>query len=800
MTQAPIRVGLVGAGYIASWHADALAAVPGASLAAVCDPAVTAAKALAEPRGAVAYASLEAMLAEARLDAVHILTPPHLHKDLAVAALGAGLNVFVEKPFTLSRADSDAVVEAAAAARRTVAVNHNFLGLPGYERLKRAIAAGEIGRLDSAEINWRFPLAPLRSGPFGLWMLRRPENLLLELGPHLYAFAIDLFGGLDDIEVRVGKPIGIPGGTTHWQSWQVWARGGCADVALNLSLVEGIDDRSLSVRGVSGAARLDFGNDTLVIDRQNAADIIVNPLRHELSQAGQHLREGFGNAARQLASLNRKSPYALGFHNAIGAFYRAIRDGLPIDPRFSGAAAAEVIGAIEATVARLPAAPATAAAAAPAPVMAHDILVIGGTGFIGRALTRALVASGRGVRVLSRGASNPFSDLGAAVEIVPVSLRDRDGLARAMAGIDTVFHLARAEEASWEGYLENDVAVTEAIADAALAAGVRRFVYTGTIASYDASRQGPPITEETGFGGDMEHRNLYARSKALCEERLTALWRSRGLPLVIARPGIVVGPGGPLQHWGIGRWHGAGAVRIWGDGRNILPFVLVDDVADGLVRIIDAGDGVVGKSFNLVGEPLMSARDYFDAIRERTNTEIRVVPGSLTAFYAADIVKYALKRHVLGKRDAIRPSLTDWKSRAHLTPFRNDQAKSLLGWKPEADRGRFASRPVRLLTAEHLGQRSAGAADADASAGKSRLCRAASDPVNSGQSPGAGHVPRSSTHQILPLGSWYQPIPRPRAEGSRITSRVSLKSSQVLSTVRSESEPSDRFSPTTSPV
>lgn len=694
MAEKITRVGLVGAGYIASWHADALALVPGTTLAAVCDPTLTAARALAEPRGATAHASLEAMLAAERLDAVHILTPPHLHKTLAVESLAAGVHVLVEKPFALTRADSDAVVEAAAAAGRTVAVNHNFLGLPGYERLKRAIAGGEIGRIDSAEINWRFPLAPLRSGPFGLWMLRRPENLLLELGPHLYAFAIDLFGSLDDIDVRVGKPIDIPGGTTHWQSWRIWARGGCcADVSLTLSLVEGIDDRSLTVRGVSGAGRLDFGNDTLVIDRQNAADIIVNPLRHEVSQAGQHLREGLGNAARQLASLNRKSPYALGFQNTIAAFYGAIRDGLPIDPRFSGAAAAEVIGAIETTTARLPAAPARAAAPVAAPVPTHDILVIGGTGFIGRALTRALVAAGRGVRVLSRGAANPFSDLGPAVEIVPVSLRDRDGLARAMAGVDTVYHLARAEEASWEGYLENDVAVTETIAEAALAARVRRFVYTGTIASYDASRQGPPITEATSFGDDMEHRNLYARSKALCEERLTELHRTRGLPLVIARPGIVVGPGGPLQHWGIGRWHGAGAVRIWGDGRNILPFVLVEDVADGLVRILDA-EGVEGRSFNLVGEPLMSARDYFDAIRARTNTGIRVVPGSLTAFYAADLVKYALKRHVLRRRDIIRPSLTDWKSRAHLTPFRNDQAKQLLGWRPEADPTRFASRAL----------------------------------------------------------------------------------------------------------
>ena len=66
----------------------------------------------------------------------------------------------------------------------------------------------------------------------------------------------------------------------------------------------------------------------------------------------------------------------------------------------------------------------------------------------------------------------------------------------------------------------------------------------------------------------MESRNIYARSKAEGERRLIAM-QADGLSLVIARPGIVLGDGGPLQHWGIGRWHGAGAVRLWGSGRGV---------------------------------------------------------------------------------------------------------------------------------------------------------------------------------------------------------------------------------------
>lgn len=692
MARETIRVGFAGAGYIAGWHAAALQAVPGVRLAAVADPARSAAASLAATHGAAAFASVEDMLAAGACDAVHVLTPPGLHAPVALACLAAGTHVLVEKPFALTEADCRAMAAAADAAGRVIAVNHNFLGLPAYARLKRLLADGLLGRIDAADIRWRFPLSPLRSGPFGGWMLAAPENLLYELGPHAYAFAVDLLGPLEDLALRVSKPVTIPGGVTHFQSWRVLGRAGSADVSIALSLVEGADDRSLTLHGVGGTARLDFAADTLVVDRPNAADIVMNPLLQEAGRAGQHLREGAVNALRQLGSLNRRSPYALGFQGTFAAFYQAVRDGGPVDPRFSGMAAAEVIGAIGRSLALLPAAapsPVPAAAAAPAP----NVAVVGGTGFIGRALTRALVASGRSVRVLSRGRGNPFADLGNRVEIVPVSLKDPEALRAAFAGLHAVYHLARAEEASWQGYLENDVAVAEAIGEAALAVGLPLLVYTGTIAAYDASRPDREITEETGFGDDMTRRNLYARSKALCEERLIALERSRGLRLVIARPGVVVGPGGPLQHWGIGRWHGPGAVRLWGDGRNPVPFVLVDDVADALVRILDV-EAAVGRSFNLVGDPLLSARDWFDAIAERTGTRIRLANGALAGFWLADTGKYLLKRHVLGQRELAAPSLVDWRSRAHLSRFDNARAKAVLGWRPAATRADFVARAI----------------------------------------------------------------------------------------------------------
>lgn len=683
------RVGLVGAGYIAQWHAQALQATPGVRLAAVCDRAKDAAAALASAHGVPSFTDLDAMLKAGICDAVHILTPPQLHHPLALQCLQAGLHVMVEKPAAVSVAELEEMSAAADAAGKQLGICHNFLGLPSYQKLRKIRDEGDLGVISSIRINWALPLPPLRSGPYGIWLLEQTRNLLLELGPHPFSFAIDLFGPLEIEHVSLGQWIDLPGGERRPQSWRILARAGEVDVTLMLSLVETFDDRSVTLRGSSGMARLDYAADTLVVTRDNTSELVLNPLRKELGKAGAHLREGMGNALRQAVSLNQKSPYALSFSGTFSGFYEGLRNGRP-DPRFSPERALQIMRGIEDCLATLP--PQKAAPSAPVATPSPKVMVIGGTGFIGRNLTRHLVARGHDVRVVSRGRNGPFDDISDHVELRGVALDDEEALTRAMEGIDCVFNLARSNDTTWEDALENDVGTALRIARAARRAGVARLIYTGTIASYDMSEPSRVITEDTPFG-DMSQRNLYARSKAECERRLIDDQKTEGVQLVIARPGIVVGAGGPLQHWGIGRWHGSGAVRLWGNGRNILPFVLVDDVSDGLILMMERPEAI-GESFNLIGDPLLTGHEYFEAIHQRLGAKLNVSSSNLSMLWAADQVKTALKKYALRRKDVVSITLADWKSRGHLSPFDNRKSRRLLGWSPEGDRDLFLRHAI----------------------------------------------------------------------------------------------------------
>lgn len=143
---APIRVGLLGYGAIGAEHALAIGATPGLELAAVCDRSATRLDAaLALAPDATPMSDAAEVIAAETLDLVIVSTPPVSHATWAVQALQAGKHVVVEKPFSLTVAEVDEMLESADAAGRTIGCYQNRRFDADYVALRQAVRSGAIG-------------------------------------------------------------------------------------------------------------------------------------------------------------------------------------------------------------------------------------------------------------------------------------------------------------------------------------------------------------------------------------------------------------------------------------------------------------------------------------------------------------------------------------------------------------------------------------------------------------------------------------------------------------------------------
>ena len=146
MLVTPVRIGLIGAGRIGASHADVIARrVPEATLVAVSDPRPGAAALVAEPLGAWAETSVEAVLTADDVDAVVIAASSVAHAELIIAAAQAGKHVFSEKPAGMTLDEIDAARTAATRAGVAFQVGFNRRFAREFVAAHDAITAGRLG-------------------------------------------------------------------------------------------------------------------------------------------------------------------------------------------------------------------------------------------------------------------------------------------------------------------------------------------------------------------------------------------------------------------------------------------------------------------------------------------------------------------------------------------------------------------------------------------------------------------------------------------------------------------------------
>ncbi|CAA6693585.1 MULTISPECIES: Gfo/Idh/MocA family protein [unclassified Lentimonas] len=151
-----MKFGIIGAGMIGSFHAQAIAAMQGGTLGGVADRASERTTAFAVQYSTKAYDSVDAMLADPEIEVVTIGTPSGAHFDPAMAAIEAGKHVIIEKPLEVTTERIDQMIAAARAKGVTLAAVLNRRFHPGMDAFKKAADAGRFGKLTnaSAYVKW----------------------------------------------------------------------------------------------------------------------------------------------------------------------------------------------------------------------------------------------------------------------------------------------------------------------------------------------------------------------------------------------------------------------------------------------------------------------------------------------------------------------------------------------------------------------------------------------------------------------------------------------------------------------
>ncbi len=712
------RVGLIGAGFIADWHAEALGRVESARVVAVCDLAKGRAERLAADVGAeLVYDSVDRMLAEARLDVAHVLTPPQHHAGPIESCLEAGVNVLAEKPMCVRLDDAERLTALAEARGVALGVAHNFLYMPSYVRLRDDVRGGAFGEIERIEITWAKELGLPVNGPYDVWMLQDPGHIAWENGPHPFSFVFDLMGAPEQVHIEPLDPMRLPTGVTFFRRFNLRFRRGSTQCDVYLCyVVGGFHEHEVRVRGNLGRGRVDLERNVYVRDQHGGLPMDFDGFAMGLRAAGGVVSQATGNLGSYVLNKSKlakvgKNPFDQSITGLIQDFYRSL--GGTLDPRLSPRRAVEVLGIADQM------AKAAQAAAGPQPriepvsrrpTKAASALVFGGTGFIGRELVRQLVAKGETVRVVGRSAApglwGPIDE--SKLDLVKDSIGSKDVLEAAFEGVSSVYHLARGDAKTWEEWVAKDVEPTRRIAELCLERKIR-LVFTSTVHCYYTGNPDETITRDTPLDPKMNQRVYYSRAKAQCERLLLDMHRSQSLDVVITRPGVVLGTGGPPFHFGFGYWSYDRVCDFWGQGDNTVPTVLVEDVAAGLILAMKT-PGVSGQSFNFAGDVFLSAREYVEELRRYSGLAVVAKPTPIAQYYASDLAKWFVKLAVRHPSRVRVPSYRDWLSNAHLAKYDCTESKTLLGWRPESDRQRFIERAIHVPVDEMRPAPVAGAA------------------------------------------------------------------------------------------
>ncbi|MDD5680218.1 MAG: NAD-dependent epimerase/dehydratase family protein [Candidatus Omnitrophica bacterium] len=265
--------------------------------------------------------------------------------------------------------------------------------------------------------------------------------------------------------------------------------------------------------------------------------------------------------------------------------------------------------------------------------------ITGATGFIGSHLAERLASNGYKLRCLVRDSSDTALLRSLNAELVTVDMGDKDGLKKALEGVDIVYHCAGVvgEWLSKEEAHRVNIVGTQNLLDASAAAKVKRFVHVSSLAVLGMkNHHNTPADAPYQLTGD-----IYSDTKIESEKMVMDYYKTKGLPVVIVRPGFVFGTRDRRFLPRMLKMLDDNKFAFLGNGNNIMNLVYIDNLIDVLAEA-GINKNAIGQKYNVSNKDKVTMRDFVYMISDIRGTKrpTKSIPVPLAKFLASSLEFY----------------------------------------------------------------------------------------------------------------------------------------------------------------
>lgn len=309
-----------------------------------------------------------------------------------------------------------------------------------------------------------------------------------------------------------------------------------------------------------------------------------------------------------------------------------------------------------------------------------NVLVTGGTGFLGKRLAFRLKALGNSVTILGRNRQIGTGLEAERLRFLPIDLTDFPAMNEAFRGQDFVFHCAALSSpwGKYQDFYQANVSGTRNVIEACKNQGVKRLIHVSTPAVYfnfshrlNLSENAPLATPST---------IPYIQTKLLAETEVNQAFQD-GLPTIIIRPRGIFGPGDTAILPRLIRASQRTGIPLIDGGKAMVDVTYVDNVVDALLGCQNADAACLGQTYNITNDQPIKVVDLLELLFKKLKYPLKVKPFSYhTADWLARVMELAANTIFLGKE----PILTRYTVGllAFSQTLNITAAKDRLGYQP----------------------------------------------------------------------------------------------------------------------